>query len=357
VPDHIISKPGKLTPEEFQKMKVHPVVGAEILERVRFPFPVAPIVRCHHEKWDGSGYPAGLKGEDIPIGSRILTAVDCLDALASDRQYRRALPLDQAMAAVERDSGRAFDPRVVEVLKRRYTQLEQLARSSPMEAWRLSTDVQIEKGGAPGAGFAESRTAQTPERAAGEVGEFSDLMRLKLLLDAVNSGERFLNFGETLSIVAARLQEIVPFDAMAVYVPRGATLKAACTVGMLAPFSIPRGQGVSGWAMEANRPILNANAAVDLCYSAAVQASAPGSALAMPLPGSMGPAGVLTMYGPENGFDARHLETLSGIAAQLGGYLEKYECEARLTQRPPAAPLPNIAAAPPVKIESPLLIQ
>ncbi len=87
VPEHIISKPGKLTREEFEKMKIHPVVGAEILERVRFPYPVTPIVRSHHEKWDGSGYPDGLKGEEIPIGARILAAVDCLDALASDRQY------------------------------------------------------------------------------------------------------------------------------------------------------------------------------------------------------------------------------------------------------------------------------
>src|SRR5439155_1743442 len=83
-------KPGRLTPEEFEKMKIHPVVGAEILERVRFPYPVVPIVRAHHEKWDGSGYPFGLKGTDIPIGARILSAVDFLDAMASDRQYRRA---------------------------------------------------------------------------------------------------------------------------------------------------------------------------------------------------------------------------------------------------------------------------
>src|SRR5207245_9283897 len=97
VPEHIISKPGKLTPEEFEKIKIHPLVGAEILERVQFPYPVVPIVRAHHEKWDGTGYPAGLKGEEIPIGARILSAVDCLDALASNRQYRRALPLDRAM--------------------------------------------------------------------------------------------------------------------------------------------------------------------------------------------------------------------------------------------------------------------
>ena len=94
VPEHIISKPGKLTPEEFEKMKIHPIVGAEILEQVDFPYPVVPIVRAHHEKWDGRGYPNGLSGEDIPIGARILAAVDCLDALASDRQYRKALPLE-----------------------------------------------------------------------------------------------------------------------------------------------------------------------------------------------------------------------------------------------------------------------
>src|SRR5262249_33436602 len=104
VPEHIISKPGKLTPEEFEKMKIHPIVGAEILERVRFPYPVVPIVRAHHEKWDGSGYAYGLSGEQIPIGARILSAVDCLDALASDRQYRRALPLDEAMRVVKSEA-------------------------------------------------------------------------------------------------------------------------------------------------------------------------------------------------------------------------------------------------------------
>ena len=129
VPEHIISKPGKLTPEEFEKMKIHPVVGAEILERVQFPYPVVPLVRSHHEKWDGTGYPDGLKGEEIPIGARILAAVDCLDALASDRQYRRALPLHKAMAIVASEAGTAFDPRVVEVLARRYRDLEPMAHA------------------------------------------------------------------------------------------------------------------------------------------------------------------------------------------------------------------------------------
>ena len=140
VPEHIINKPGRLTPEEFEKMKIHPIVGAEILERVAFPYPVAPIVRSHHERWDGSGYPDGLKGEQIPRGARVLAAVDCLDALASHRQYRAALPLDTAMNEVAGMSGSAFDPEVVEILKRRYRELETMAQLLPKI--RLSPDFQ-----------------------------------------------------------------------------------------------------------------------------------------------------------------------------------------------------------------------
>ena len=130
VPEQIINKPGKLTPEEFEKMKVHPIVGAEILERVAFPYPVAPIVRSHHERWDGTGYPEGLSGENIPIGARILGAVDCLDALASHRQYRPALPLAEAMEKVKEKSGTWFDPTIVEILETRYIELERLAQMS-----------------------------------------------------------------------------------------------------------------------------------------------------------------------------------------------------------------------------------
>jgi HD-GYP domain-containing protein (c-di-GMP phosphodiesterase class II) len=92
VPEHIISKPGRLTPEEFEKMKIHPIVGGEILERVHFPYPVVPIVRSHHERWDGTGYPNGLKEEEIPMGARILAAVDCLDALATDGSTAKRCP-------------------------------------------------------------------------------------------------------------------------------------------------------------------------------------------------------------------------------------------------------------------------
>src|SRR3984885_14601549 len=148
IPEHIISKPGRLNPEEFEKMKIHPLVGAEILERVRFPYPVVPIVRAHHEKFDGTGYPFGLKGVEIPVGARILSAVDYLDALASDRQYRRAMPLDEVMTRLKAESGKSFDPKVVDVLQRRYRNLENLAFAqtaadgNPM----LPTEVKITRG-------------------------------------------------------------------------------------------------------------------------------------------------------------------------------------------------------------------
>jgi putative nucleotidyltransferase with HDIG domain len=154
VPEYIIFKPGKLTLEEFEKMKVHPVVGAEILERVNFPYPVVPIVRSHHEKYDGARYPEGLVGDQIPIGARILSVVDCLDALASDRQYRQALPLDEAMEIVTREAGKAFDPNIVATVQRMYRELEKEAKSQTADRAKLSTHVKITRGLAPATGLA-----------------------------------------------------------------------------------------------------------------------------------------------------------------------------------------------------------
>ncbi|HYL93581.1 MAG TPA: HD domain-containing phosphohydrolase, partial [Alphaproteobacteria bacterium] len=214
VPEQIISKPGKLTPEEFEKIKIHPVVGAEILERVQFPYPVVPIVRAHHEKWDGSGYPAGLKGEEIPIGARILATVDCLDALASDRQYRRALPLDRAMEIIAGEAGKGFDPRVVEVLSRRYKELEQIAQAHQGDKKRLSTDVKIEKGLAPAAGFEQAGVASPQSRKD----RFDPLcsiaaarQEVQMLFELTQDLGNSLSLNETLSVVSVRLKRLVPY--------------------------------------------------------------------------------------------------------------------------------------------------
>src|SRR5688572_2405834 len=114
VPEHILSKPGPLTQEEFQKIRIHPQVGAEIISGVPFPYPVAPLILSHHERWDGKGYPSGLKGEDIPLGARILSVVDYFDALMAERPYHKAMSFEAAIALLRQESGKALDPVVVD---------------------------------------------------------------------------------------------------------------------------------------------------------------------------------------------------------------------------------------------------
>ena len=114
VPEHILNKPGKLTIAEFEVMKTHSSVGADMLAAIDFPYPVVPIVRHHHENWDGSGYPDGLSGTDIPIGARILAVVDCFDALTSDRPYRGRLTVNEAVEILTQRRGSMYDPLVVD---------------------------------------------------------------------------------------------------------------------------------------------------------------------------------------------------------------------------------------------------
>ena len=114
VPEHILNKPGRLTPGEFDKMKLHASAGAEILSAIQFPYPVVPIVRHHHENWDGTGYPDGLKSTDIPIGARILQVVDCFDALTSDRPYRTKLSDEEAVLILLQRRGTMYDPLIVD---------------------------------------------------------------------------------------------------------------------------------------------------------------------------------------------------------------------------------------------------
>lgn len=114
VPEHVLSKPAALTYEEFQKVKIHPRVGAEILRHVPFPYPVASLILAHHEHWDGNGYPSGARGQDIPLGARVLAVVDSYTALISDRPHRPGLPYHEVIAALDRTSGTILDPSLVE---------------------------------------------------------------------------------------------------------------------------------------------------------------------------------------------------------------------------------------------------
>jgi len=336
VPEHIISKPGRLTPEEFDKMKIHPTVGAEILERVQFPYPVVPIVRAHHEKWDGSGYPNGLKGEEIPIGARILAVVDCLDALASDRQYRRALPLNDAMKVVQKESGTSFDPRVVDVLAKHYVALEKMAKESrsagPM---KLSKDVKVERGLAPAAGFEAAapnvRTAgSTP---AAQATDFLGMIgaarqEVQALFEISQDLGNSLSLDETLSLLGVRLRRIVPHHGLAIWVQRSGTLMPEFVAGddfrLFSSLQIPVGAGLSGWVAENRKAILNGNPSVESGYlNDPTKFSQLRSALAVPLEGTGGVVGVLTLYHSDrDAFTKDHLRILLAINGKIAISIE-----------------------------------
>jgi putative nucleotidyltransferase with HDIG domain/diguanylate cyclase (GGDEF)-like protein len=334
VPEHIISKPGKLTPEEFEKMKIHPVVGAEILEHVQFPYPVVPIVRAHHEKWNGSGYPYGLRGKDIPIGARILSVVDALDALASDRQYRRALPLDEAMAKVEQDSGRSFDPQVVEVLKRRYVELERKAQSANGASVKLSIDVKIARGAAPAAGFAES--APSPLVRSSSSVQAEDLLsgiaqarqNICDLFDQPNGRPR-MTLDEMFAVLSVRIKQAIPHEAIAVYLIHDEKLMPRYVSGdnyrLFSSLRIPVGQGLSGWVAENRKPILNGNPSVEPGYLNNPNIfSTLRSALAVPLVGSSGVIGVLSFYHEvRDAYMNDHLRLAESIAPRLALSIER----------------------------------
>jgi diguanylate cyclase (GGDEF)-like protein/putative nucleotidyltransferase with HDIG domain len=331
VPEHIISKPGRLTPEEFEKMKIHPVVGAEILERVRFPYPVVPIVRAHHEKWDGSGYPLGLKGEEIPIGARILSAVDFLDALASDRQYRRALPLEEVMQRLSAEAGKSFDPKVVEILKKHYAQFEKIAVSKAFheEPWLLSTEVKIERGLAPAAGFEDTAVKDTPGRENNFLSSIAAARQeAQTLFELSQDLGASLALGETLSVFSVKLKPLVPYDAIAIYIRRNEELIPEYVNGdnfrLFSSLRIPLGQGLSGWVAQNKKPIINGNPSVEPGYlNDASKFSTLSSALAVPLEGVMGVVGVLALYRSErDSFTSDHLRIILAISSKMALSIE-----------------------------------
>ena len=324
VPEQIINKPGKLTPEEFEKMKVHPLVGAEILDRVAFPYPVAPIVRSHHERWDGTGYPEGLSGQEIPVGARILAAVDCLDALASHRQYRPALPLAEAMARVKEKAGIWFDPQVVDILQAQYVELERMAQmSEDTAAPGLSKMVRVERGLAPATGFERTDPTHGPVDNDFLTSIASARQEAQTMFELSQDLGVSLSLSETLSVLSMRLRRMIPYDSIAVFVNRSGWLLPELVSGenfrMLSSLKIKVGEGLCGWVAENCKPIVNGNPQVEAGYVVD-----PGkhttlqSALVVPLEGLNGVVGVLAMYHTNrDAFTPDHLRILLAVGSKV----------------------------------------
>jgi putative nucleotidyltransferase with HDIG domain len=252
IPEYILNKPGKLSPVEFEKMKEHASIGADILSAIDFPYPVVPIVRYHHENWDGGGYPDGLKGTDIPIGARILSVVDCFDALTSDRPYRPRLSDEAALQILRQRSGTMYDPLVVETFSRVHASIAPKAFMDGPPRHVLNEIT---------AGVQTSH--QVP--ASSDRGNAARAVP-KGALSSQELREAFSMFSSDLP----RIRSKIPFALGILFLNNESTneLEAAHVLGDGAEFvqglRIPLGQKLSGWVAVNRQTILNSDAELDL---------------------------------------------------------------------------------------------
>ena len=265
VPEHILNKPGKLTAAEFEAMKLHVDVGADILSSIEFPYPVVPIVRAHHENWDGTGYPRGLKGDDIPIGARILSVVDCYDALTSDRPYRPAMTQEQATAIVVERRGTMYDPRVVDTFLELLPTLGKVIEAEPTLG-RAMHKLAAARDAAPSTTPAATTTAPAPVVLAPQT--------------ALESVSRLLSgpprVADVASLLALDLKALSPSTEFVFYITSpGAERLVAEYATREHPAgqgydAIPLGERVSGWVAANRQQIINSDARLDLGPSAAM---------------------------------------------------------------------------------------
>jgi diguanylate cyclase (GGDEF)-like protein len=282
-------------------------------------------VRSHHERWDGTGYPEGLSGEAIPMGARILATVDCLDAMASHRQYRQALPLADAMAKVREKAGSWFDPRVVEILQERYVELERAAQMTEDTAsLGLSKTLKVERGLAPATGFDRVDPSHGPVDNADFLTSIASARQeAQTMFELSQDLGVSLSLSETLSVLSMRLRRMIPYDSIAVFVNRNGWLLPELVSGenfrMLSSLKIRVGEGLCGWVAENCKPIVNGNPQVEAGYVVD-----PGkhttlqSALVVPLEGLNGVVGVLAMYhANRDAFTPDHLRILLAVGSKV----------------------------------------
>ena len=267
VPENVLTKPGRLSPREFSRVASHVQIGAEILSAVNFPLPVAELVLSHHENWDGTGYPRKLKGEQILLTARVLSVVDAFDALTSDRPYRPALTVDQAIKEIQSRRGEAFDPKVTDTLVELLPDLEKQIQQDPeacrqSSAGRFSIQSPRQVDAAQTSLTHQERIEslkQSREVARREMGshDFSGWYRLLSTLS------RSLSTQELIEFLLAPLTSRVPFDECAVLMVRNNTLTPVYCTGrkgdLLRNLHIPIGNSPSGWVAGHGQALLNGN--------------------------------------------------------------------------------------------------
>jgi putative nucleotidyltransferase with HDIG domain len=303
VPDYIINKPGKLTASEFEKMKLHTVAGAQILGRVEFPYPIVPVVRHHHERWDGKGYPDGLQGEAIPLTARILSVVDCFDAVREDRQYRKGMTREQALDLVVASSGTQYDPRVVGTFVAHLASFEieiEASRQRPVPTFGIEPVEALSESAravAPAAGLAEEAAPAEPAGGAPKVRADAGAL-FELARSVIAARDR----GEALAAFTEGLAAFVPFDLCAVVLGHhdsGENVVAHAS-GPCAPLLRGRrtkaAEGVTGWVIANGAPFFNTDPKLDLPAPIA-EGGGFRTLASVPLPAPDGAArGAVTIY-------------------------------------------------------------
>ncbi|HEX7315499.1 MAG TPA: diguanylate cyclase [Pyrinomonadaceae bacterium] len=326
VPDHILNKPGKLTEAEFERMKVHTTVGAQILERVNFPYPVVPIVLYHHEQWDGRGYPEGLKGEEIPLTARILSVVDCFDSAREDRPYRRGMTPDEACAMLRRGAGGHFDPRVVEVFMRHLPRFEDEVvaagldnRGLTQEEWE-HRDLLGEETEPAQAAHASSNVHRSD--APHYLSQITNAHReVYALYEIARTFGSSLDIEDTVSVLVNKVGHVVPFDLCAVYLydeEKGYATTAHVSgrhADLLRGRAVAPGEGVVGFVLANRRSSYLLDPMLDFADVEMPVGCQFRSMVALPLAKDERLVGALVVYSSEpQRYTDDHLRLLDTVA-------------------------------------------
>jgi diguanylate cyclase (GGDEF)-like protein/putative nucleotidyltransferase with HDIG domain len=350
VPDHILNKPGGLTPAEFEKMKVHTTVGAQILSRVDFPYPVVPIVRHHHEQWNGLGYPDGLKGEQIPVTARIMSVVDCFDSVREDRPFRRGMSREEAISLLRRGSRTIFDPKIVELFVENLPRFEAEIASRGLEQLALAHNPHVSFdpilfAGSHGGGIEDTASFMAYDQIRNAHRE------VYALYEIASTFGSSLDIQDTLAILVDKVAHIVPFDTCAVYVYDDVKgyATSAHAVGKnaeaLRARCIAPGEGVTGFALANRRAINQIHPSLDFIGVELEPDTQYRSMVALPLFKDELLLGALSVYSTElseyTDDHMRLLETVTRLASDaLANALHHAQAESNaLTD--PLTGLPN----------------
>jgi diguanylate cyclase (GGDEF)-like protein/putative nucleotidyltransferase with HDIG domain len=356
VPEYILNKPGKLTEAEFAKMKIHPTVGGDILRRVNFPYPVEDIVRYHHEKWDGSGYPKGLKGERIPLVARIISVVDFYDATRCDRPYRKGMKREDSLALLRSMAGNAFDPRVVEKFIAHVEEFDEL-----IAAEDIQEQVESQTAGhdyltktKPDAGLASNVVGTAEDDHAGfrSISEAQrEVFALHEIAQTIGSS---LNLNDTVTLVSNKLRAIVPFDTCTIFVvdEKSGRAIAAHVAGEHADVFKDRrmnvGDGITGWVIANARSMCNASAELDLVGIPEEVARKFRGVLVSPLLREDGAFGAITLYSKSRtSYSTEHVRLLESVCQHASSALNNaltYEKTKDSALIDPLTELPNARA-------------